>query len=98
MPGLDERLERVLDKKYRDVEERISGAVLLGFVSGVFFAYSGVLGFVTGMLFGVITANRILPDITNYCISATSIFQKVLDSTSDYIANKKMRIKREPDT
>ena len=65
MPSLDERVKNVLETSQREhsqkIDDRISSIFLFGFVTGVFFAYSGMLGFATGVVAGCVITRK-FPD------------------------------------
>jgi len=62
MPTLDERVKAVLidiqETHQKKIDNQISTMVILGFVLGVFFSYTNMLGFCTGFCFGVFTAHK----------------------------------------
>jgi hypothetical protein len=62
MPSLDERVKTVLTELQtehrRKVDEKVSGMVTLGFILGLVFAYTGLLGFCSGFALGVVTTHK----------------------------------------
>ena len=88
MSTSEEKLRKVLDEKYKNVEDRIAGAVLLGFISGIIFSASSLLGFVTGFSMGLIVAKKILPEVGNYSVYASTVFQTALNTAAKYVQEK----------
>ena len=91
MPSLDERVKNIIVHTQKEhaqrIDDRISSVFLFGFVTGVFFAYSGIMGFITGIIAGAVITRK-FPDV------AYSRVNRVVDIVS-YIFRNKIEIYNE---
>lgn len=58
MPSLDDRLRIILSDHRTKVNNDIFGMIMFGFILGVFFSYTNLLGIIVGFILGIITAGK----------------------------------------
>lgn len=69
----------------RKVDDQISGVLLFGFVLGIFFSYSGMLGFGTGFVMGVVATRKFPDEAYNRVNRFTETVYNVLTQVQAYL-------------
>ena len=54
---LEDHSNKLLDKHMNEVNQKRTTILLSGFILGIIFAYSGILGFCVGLIIGIFIAN-----------------------------------------
>jgi hypothetical protein len=88
MPTLDEKLKNVLTEMQTEnnkrIDEKISSIVMMGFILGVFFSYTNLLGLCTGFGLGVITSRKFGPETYSYTKNIINIFYGAMNIVRGY--------------
>lgn len=92
MSTTDERIrniiENIQEKHRKQIDEKISSMIILGFVLGIFFSYTSLLGFCTGFTCGVITTRKFGLVAYDYTQNVINIFSGINNIIRGYIVKK----------
>lgn len=77
MPSLDDRLRIILSDHRNKINNDIFGMIMFGFILGVFFSYTNLLGIIIGFILGIITAGK-FEDSENILCMITSIKKLII--------------------
>lgn len=63
MSKMKEKIKLILDEKYIESQNKlnsqINGIFLFGFISGIIFSYSNIIGYIGGFFLGIIIRNNL---------------------------------------
>ena len=70
-------------KKY--IDDRISGIFLFGFVMGLVFSYTGIIGFVCGVATGIVLARKFPQKALRTTENTTSVFYNAFNQAKHFM-------------
>ena len=63
MSKMEEKIKLILDEKHIESQNKlnsqINGIFLFGFISGIIFSYSNIIGYIGGFFLGIIIRNNL---------------------------------------
>ena len=86
---MEERVRTImieLNQNHRKyMNERISGIFSFGFVMGLIFSYTGILGFISGIIVGIVLARKFPDDALETTQITTNVFYNAFMQARTYI-------------
>ena len=62
---LKKTLKKMQEEHKDKINERISGLILIGFILGILFSHTGTLGFISGLITGLILKKNYNPIVSH---------------------------------
>ena len=92
MSKTEERLIKVLheinSKHKQKIDEQIYGIFFFGFMSGIVFSYTNILGYSAGFVTGIIACNHFPTKVRDKIEDVNHIFSNVLNKTKIMLYTK----------
>lgn len=87
---MEERI-KVMMKEMNDahseyIDERISGIFLFGFIMGLVFSYTGIIGFVCGVATGIVLARKYPKTALRTTENTTGVFFNAFAQAKSFVA------------
>jgi uncharacterized membrane protein required for colicin V production len=83
MTKMEDRVKTLLstmnDKHQKKIDQQISGIFLFGFMTGIVFSYTGILGYIAGFLAGVVVRNSFSKKSQEFVEKSVDTFYNVFN-------------------
>ena len=91
MSKMEDRLRIILEEKsiesQKNLDKQITGIFLFGFMCGIIFSYSSMIGYIGGFLVGIVVRNNLTKQSNEYVERTVVLFTNVI-----YSAKKMLKI------